>query len=67
MYPEMTRILADPSASDWLKSAIRALLNRDCVDAANDAELLARLFADRLDAVFDAAFGRPVKEAGHVR
>lgn len=41
------RILADPTASYWLKNAIAALRNnRDIVDAANDAELLASLFTE---------------------
>lgn len=34
------KILNDPSASTWLKDALRAALNRDVVDAANDAAIL---------------------------
>ena len=34
------RILADPSASRWLKRAVIELLQRDPVDAATDAEVL---------------------------
>lgn len=39
--PEVAAILHDPAASAWLRSALRDLLVRDPVDAANDAEALA--------------------------
>jgi hypothetical protein len=39
--------LRDPAASFWLKDALRSALSRDPVDAANDAELLARLLEER--------------------
>jgi hypothetical protein len=32
--------LEDPLASEWLKQALRSALERDPVDAANDADLL---------------------------
>ena len=32
--------LEDPGASDWFKMALRSALERDPVDAANDAEVL---------------------------
>jgi hypothetical protein len=35
-------ILADPTVSKWLKAALQSALTRDPVDAANDAEFLAR-------------------------
>ena len=41
--PEIEEILADPAASFWLQAALRSALARDPVDAANDAEVLARL------------------------
>jgi hypothetical protein len=41
--PTIAEVLADPGASRWLKQALSAALVRDPVDAANDAELLARL------------------------
>jgi len=44
--PYAHEVFADPSASRWLKQALRDALERDPVDAANDAELLA----DILDA-----------------
>lgn len=40
-------IYRDPTASFWLKEAIRTALDRDCVDAANDAAFLADFLAAR--------------------
>jgi hypothetical protein len=45
--PTIEEILRDPSASFWLKAALRSALARDPVDAANDAEILARLLDRR--------------------
>ena len=42
-------VLADPAASQWLKTALRRALTRDPVDAADDAEMLAALLRDRAD------------------
>jgi hypothetical protein len=36
-------VLDDPSTSYWLKDALRTALQRDCVDALNDAESLVYL------------------------
>ena len=58
MTEQMKAILADPAASYWLKEAIRALLSRDALDAANDAELLAKLFSSRLDAMLEYTLGQ---------
>jgi len=33
-------VLADPTASDWLREALRSALPRDAVDALNDATAL---------------------------
>lgn len=41
--PTIEEVLRDRSASAWLKAALRSALERDPVDAANDAEVLARL------------------------
>ena len=49
--PEVQAVLASPSTSFWLKDALQAALQRDPVDAANDAELLASLLADRCAAM----------------
>lgn len=45
--PTIEDILRDPSASAWLKNALRSSLLRDPVDAANDAEVLAQLLDRR--------------------
>lgn len=41
--PTIEQILADPAASDWLRAALHWALSRDPVDAANDAEVLAKV------------------------
>ena len=50
---EGEEILDDPSASDWLKGALRSALERDPVDALNDALVLAATLEERLRAVLD--------------
>ena len=45
--PEIEEILRDPAASFWLTDALRSALERDPVDSANDAEVLARLLDRR--------------------
>ena len=45
--PEIDHVLADPAASVWLRDALRSALDRDPVDAANDAEVLAQLLDQR--------------------
>jgi hypothetical protein len=40
-------ILADPCTSYWLKNALASALERDCVDASHDAELLAHVLSER--------------------
>lgn len=50
---EGEEILEDPAASDWLKGALRTALERDPVDALNDALLLAATLEERLRAVLD--------------
>lgn len=41
--------LDDPCASYWIKGALRTALDRDPVDAANDAACLAELLAARAE------------------
>jgi hypothetical protein len=50
---EGQEIIDDPSASDWLKGALRSALARDPVDALNDALLLAGTLEERLRTVLD--------------
>jgi len=38
--PTIPEVLADPSASYWLKDALRSATHRDIIDALNDAEAL---------------------------
>jgi len=45
--PSIEEVLSDFAASDWLKKALRSALDRDVVDAANDAEVLAQLLNAR--------------------
>ena len=40
-------VLQDPTASFWLRAALRSAMARDPVDAANDADVLARLLDRR--------------------
>lgn len=57
--PEIAAALADPAASYWLRDALRAALNRDPLDAANDAARLASLLEVHANvAVFDATAPR---------
>lgn len=49
--PDVDAILTSPSASFWLKDALKAALQRDPVDAANDAESLAAVLVNRCAAL----------------
>lgn len=51
MMPLCENILDDPAASFWLKNALRSALDRDPVDALNDAEVLVVALKERLDFV----------------
>lgn len=57
---EIQAVLYNPETSDWLKSSLENALHRDCVDAANDAELLYDLLTRRCDAVLNAAAGQAI-------
>jgi hypothetical protein len=50
-FQNARRVTEDPAASDWLKNALLHAINRDPVDAANDAELLCRILKLRAAAV----------------
>lgn len=51
--PDMTsdqrikEILDSPSASYWLKKTLTAALERDCIDAVNDCEVLFEILQMR--------------------
>ena len=51
--PTIEEVIADQSASEWLKTALRAALERDPVDALNDTLALAGILEDRLRNVLD--------------
>ena len=42
----IAEVLASPDTSYWLREALRAALERDAWDAAQDAERLAELLAE---------------------
>ncbi len=52
---QIKALLDDPSVSVWLKSAVRALIERDPLDAIKDTELLHHLMDLRLNEVFKQA------------
>ena len=45
-------VLNDPTISHWLKSALSSALNRDLLDATNDAEMLFLILSRRLGELF---------------
>ena len=49
--PTAEGVMSDESASDWLKAALRTALERDPVDALNDALALAAALEGRLRSV----------------
>ena len=53
--PSIDEVLADPTASFWLRNALLAALSRDPVDTANDAEVLARLLDRRCREILEAS------------
>lgn len=46
--PTVDDVFRDRSASEWLKSALQSALDRDPVDALNDALLLASVLEEHL-------------------
>jgi hypothetical protein len=50
---EADEVFADPSASSWLKEALKSALERDPVDALNDSLALAGVLEARLRAVLE--------------
>lgn len=51
--PTAKDVLADASASQWLKTALREALERDPADALNDALALAGILEDRLRTILE--------------
>ena len=52
---KIAQVLADPAASFWLKDALSSALERDPVDAANDAEVLSQLLDQRCQEILSGA------------
>lgn len=51
--PTVAEVLDDAAASKWLKTALRDALQRDPVDALNDALVLAAALESRLREALD--------------
>lgn len=56
--PTVQEVLQSPTSSNWLKDALRSALNRDCVDASHDAEILAMILGQRCDEALGVTFHR---------
>ena len=50
---EVEEVLKDSSASFWLKEAIKALDNRDIVDALSDIECLEKIFRAKKEFIIE--------------
>lgn len=48
---DIERVLADPCASDWLKTSLKTAERRDPVDAITDATVLMQLLHARAEAL----------------
>lgn len=55
--PTVEEVLSGFSSSHWLKQALQSALNRDCVDAAHDAELLSKILNARADKILGVKHG----------
>ena len=51
--PTIEEVMADLSASVWLKTALRGALERDPGDALNDALALAGILEERLRSLLE--------------
>jgi hypothetical protein len=51
-HPTVSEVMANRRVGRWVKRAITSLLKRDCVEAANDAELVATVMANHCDEFF---------------
>lgn len=52
---KIRQLLDDPSLSDWFKRSLLSALDRDPVDAADDAGLLSAVLDQRAQAIAAAA------------
>jgi hypothetical protein len=51
--PSVDGLLRDPSTSFWLRNALTSALQRDPVDAANDADILARVLDQKCRSILN--------------
>lgn len=51
--PSIEAVIGDPASSYWLKASIQTAIQRDAVDALNDALLLAAILDQRLRNVME--------------
>lgn len=51
MTARMVETLCHPAVSDWLKRTMITAVDRDSLDAARDAQLLAELLTERFDRI----------------
>ncbi|MGE8063871.1 hypothetical protein [Pseudomonas sp. NPDC089569] len=54
---EIQKVLSSPGTSYWLRQSLQQALDRDCVDAANDAEYLSELLDRRCQPIISQAPG----------
>jgi hypothetical protein len=50
-FQEARKVADDVNASSWLKNALFEAINRDPINAADDAEALCRILQQRAEAV----------------
>jgi hypothetical protein len=50
-FLQALKLAEDAAASDWLKNALVAAINRDPIEAAADAEVLGKILRQRASAV----------------
>ena len=62
---KIVAILYNPSTSFWLRQALESALDRDVVDAVNDAEVLHKILEERATALLGPLSGS-CKTAGIV-
>lgn len=46
---KINKIMKDPSASFWLKDALRSTMTRDSVDAFRDAQVLSNILKEKVE------------------
>ena len=68
-FQEARKVADDPDASGWLKNALLEAINRDPMNAADDALALCRILQQRAEAVLKDALDRsgvPAEQLEHI-